>query len=246
MLVAYDGVDCDALQARSGASRLVAVDHCDSTMDLAHDLAAAGAAHGTVVVTEAQGAGRGRAGKSWVSAPGSGVWASVVLRPSGAAHGGVLSLRVGLELAARLDAHADGGVRLKWPNDLYRGDRKLAGILAEARWRGATLEWIVVGVGVNVRSPRVDPPVASLDAGTTRADVLVHVVQAVLAAGAFDGDLSADELQRFATRDLAAGREISAPLAGTVLGISPGGGLRVRTAAGDAIAVAGSMSFRTF
>ncbi len=245
LLAAYDGVARELLQARAGASELVIVDRCESTMDLAHDLASAGAVHGTAVVTEAQGAGRGRAGKTWVSAPGGGVWVSVVLRAPAAGSTGVLSLRVGLELAARLDARAGESLRLKWPNDVYRGDRKLSGILVEARWRGDALEWIVVGVGVNVHSPRVEPPVASLGARATRADVLVDVLQAVLMAGAATGDLSDDEVQQFAARDLAAGREISAPLAGTVLGISASGALRVRTAAGEALAVAGSMLFRT-
>lgn len=244
-LAAYDGVGCDALSARAGTAALLVVDRCDSTMDLAHDLAVAGASHGTAVVTEAQDSGRGRGGKSWVSAPGAGVWVSVVLRPAEVGPTGVLSLRVGLELASRLDARAGARVRLKWPNDVFLGDRKLGGVLAEARWRGNALEWIVVGVGVNVRSPRVDPPVASLGAAVSRADVLVDVLQAVLAAGAMPGVLSEDELQHFASRDLAVGREISAPLAGTVLGVSADGGLRVRTADGEAIAVAGSMLFRT-
>lgn len=245
-LMAYDGVSCDLLQRRAGSSRLLVVNRCASTMDLAHELAAAGATHGTVVVAEAQDGGRGRAGKAWVSPPEAGVWASVVLRVPAAGPNGVLSLRVGLELAARLDARTGDALKLKWPNDLYRGSLKLAGVLAEARWRGDSLEWIVVGVGVNVRDARVEPPVASLGESVARADVLVDVIQAVLAAAAAKGELSDAELQRFAARDLAAGRDIAAPLVGTVLGISASGGLRVRTADGDAIAVAGSMLFPTF
>jgi BirA family biotin operon repressor/biotin-[acetyl-CoA-carboxylase] ligase len=244
LLSAYDGVAVEALGARAGAASVVAVSTCSSTMDLAHESAAAGAPHGTVIVAESQGMGRGRSGKSWVSAPDAGVWTSIVLRPTEAFTGGVLSLRVGLALAERLDAYAGERVQVKWPNDLYLREAKLAGILAEARWRGAHLEWIVVGVGVNVRPAALDVPVASLGATVRRADVLVAVTAAVLdAAGAADV-LSADEMQRFASRDLAVSRVITAPLAGTVLGITADGGLRVRTADGDVVAVAGSLVFR--
>jgi biotin-[acetyl-CoA-carboxylase] ligase BirA-like protein len=245
LLTAYDGVAVEALGARSGAANLIALTDCGSTMDVAHERAAAGAAHGTVVVAEQQRLGRGRTGKAWTSSLGTGVWTSIVLRPPAAAAGGVLSLRVGLELAERLDALSPSRVQLKWPNDLYLGQGKLAGILTEARWRGAQLEWIVVGVGVNTTPAALEAPVASLDAGVGRPDVLVAVVQAVLAAAAAADCLSAAELQRYALRDLAVGREITAPLAGTVLGLTPDGGLQVRGAAGDAVAVAGSLVFRT-
>ena len=244
-LAAYDGVAVQALGERSGAASLIALSDCGSTMDVAHERAAAGAAHGTVVVADQQRGGRGRTGKSWASSPGTGVWTSIVLRPPAAAAGGVLSLRVGLELAERLDAYSPVRVQLKWPNDLYLGHGKLAGILAEARWRGAQLEWIVVGIGVNTRPTVLGVPVAALETGVRRADVLVAVVQAVLAAADAGASLSSAERLRYASRDLAMGREITAPLAGTVLGLSPDGGLQVRTVAGDAVAVAGSLVFRT-
>jgi BirA family biotin operon repressor/biotin-[acetyl-CoA-carboxylase] ligase len=244
-LAAYDGAPSDVLRARIGASRLVALQRCTSTMDIAHTLAVSGAPHGTVVVAEQQDAGRGRTGRTWTSPAGSGVWASVLLRPPLPQQGGVLSLRAGLALAERLDPLATSAVRLKWPNDLYLGEGKLAGILTEARWHGAQLEWIVVGIGVNVRAPSITTPVASLGATATCAGVLALVVQAALFAGAAHGELTEDELRRFALRDMAVGRPIEAPLDGTVLGITGTGGLRVRTADGEAVAVAGSLVFRT-
>jgi len=240
----YDGVPTDELRAQTGATLLIALQRCTSTMDIAHELAGSGAPHGTVVVAEQQDAGRGRTGKTWTSPAGSGVWASVLLRPPLAPQGGVLSLRTGLALAERLDAFASSAVQLKWPNDLYVGAGKLAGILTEARWRGDQLEWIAVGVGVNVRAPSLEVPVASLTATATCASVLAVVVQAALSAGAAQGELTDEELRRFALRDLAAGRAIRAPLVGTVLGITPSGGLQVRTGSGDAVAVAGSLEFR--
>ncbi len=244
-LTAYDGVPSDELRAQTGATLLIAVQRCTSTMDIAHELAGSGAPHGSVVVAEQQDAGRGRTGKTWTSPAGSGVWASVLLRPPLAPQGGVLSLRTGLALAERLDAFASSAVQLKWPNDLYVGGGKLAGILTEARWRGDQLEWIVAGVGVNMRAPSLEVPAASLTATATCASVLALLVQAALSAGAAQGELTDDELRRFALRDMAAGRAITAPLVGTVLGITPSGGLQVRTGTGDAVAVAGSLEFRT-
>jgi BirA family biotin operon repressor/biotin-[acetyl-CoA-carboxylase] ligase len=68
----------------------------------------------------------------------------------------LLSVRVGLAVARALDPHVPTPVRLKWPNDLMLGGRKLGGILCEARWQGAVLGWIAVGVGLNVRNPIPD------------------------------------------------------------------------------------------
>lgn len=245
VLSIYDVVPCEELRARSGAARLVAVERCTSTMDLTHQLAAEGALDGTVVVAEEQGAGRGRTGKSWVSTRGSGVWTSILIRRPLDAPGGVLSLRVGIELAGALDARATAPIQLKWPNDLFLADRKLAGVLTEARWRGDMLEWIVVGVGVNVRDPGAAVPTACLGAAQRTSDVLVDVVRAVLRAAMRRGELSATELATYAERDLSRGRAVSAPFEGTVLGITSRGGVQIRTRDGDAVAVAGSLVFRS-
>lgn len=244
-LAVYDDVPCELLCARAGAPRLVAVDHCASTMDLAHQCAIDGGPHGAVVVAEQQGAGRGRTGKTWTSVRGAGVWASVLLRHPATAPPGVLSLRVGIALADALDRHTPASIQLKWPNDLFLHGRKLAGILTEARWRGAVLEWIVVGVGVNLRESGAAPPVATLDPGSAPAVVLVDVIRSVLSAGALVGELSRDELASFARRDLALGRELTAPVQGRVVGIDSRGGIRVRTASGERVAMSGSLMFST-
>ncbi len=243
VLSMYGDVPCDVLQSRCGAARLVAVERCASTMDLTHQLAAEGAPHGMVVVAEEQGAGRGRTGKVWTSSRGAGVWTSILVRRPLEAPAGVLSLRVGLALAATLDARASGMIQLKWPNDLFLAQRKLAGVLTEARWRGDMLEWIVVGVGVNVRDPGADTPTAFLGDGQRQGDVLVDVVQSVLAAANQRGELTVAELAQYARRDMALGRLVTAPLQGTVLGITPRGGVAIRTSGGDAVAVAGSLVF---
>lgn len=244
VLATYDDASCDELRVRSGASQVIALEHCTSTMDITHQLAADGAPHATVVVANGQGAGRGRSGKVWQSASGAGVWTSVLLRTPADAPPGVLSLRVGLALAESLDAYADAAIQVKWPNDLLLRGRKLAGVLTEARWRGDVLEWIVVGVGVNVRHAVLDGESATLGSEARPSAVLVDIVRAVLVAATAQGELTAAEVSGFAARDFSVGKAVVEPLDGIVLGVSARGGVRVRTASGDAVAVSGSLVFR--
>lgn len=249
-LDAYHGVARGELAARCGAAQLVIVERCGSTMDLAHALASGAAPHGTVVVAHAQDAGRGRSGKAWASVHDAGVWASILLRRVTDAPPGVLSLRVGMALAAALEQLAPVQVGLKWPNDLYVDGGKVAGVLCEARWRGDALEHVVVGVGVNVIAPtgvQVDggAPLAALGAVAAHGDVLRAITHAVLASASAAGPLDAAELTAFASRDIAVHRRITSPVAGTVLGITAGGALRVQADDGRAHeAVAGSLTFQ--
>ena len=238
----YDGVPCDALAVRCRVPELRAVARCHSTMDLAHARAASGAGDGSVVVALEQTAGRGRTGNRWHSAADAGVWASVVVRQTDIGPNGVLALRTGLALGAALAPFTPDPPQLKWPNDVFVAGRKLAGILTEARWRGDRLEWLVVGVGVNVL-PDVATGSAALRPGTVRSDVLCAVVGAVRAAAQATGPLTDAELSAFAARDLAGGRRITGPVTGTVLGLSADGGLRVRTDMGDTVCLSGSLVF---
>lgn len=117
-----------------------------STNRVALDLARSGAPEGVVVVASSQTAGRGRRGRAWAAAPGSSLLASVLLRPRLGADR--LHLAVAAVALAAADACAAvAGFRpaVKWPNDLVVGDRKLAGVLAEAAG-----EAVAVGVGLNV------------------------------------------------------------------------------------------------
>jgi BirA family biotin operon repressor/biotin-[acetyl-CoA-carboxylase] ligase len=203
-----------------------------STLDEAHALAAAGAPAGTLVLADAQTAGRGRMGRTWASEPGAGLWLTVIERPRDAEALGVLSLRIGLALAPVLDPFADSRVRLKWPNDLYVGAKKLAGILAEARWRDGAPEWVAIGVGINVRAPVSEPAAAGLRVGVSRDEVLRQVVPAIRDAASRSGPLDTTELSAFASRDLARGRPCSEPVAGTVRGIDASGALLVDVVSG--------------
>jgi BirA family biotin operon repressor/biotin-[acetyl-CoA-carboxylase] ligase len=121
-------------------------DIVDSTNRYLLECAQGGAPEGVVAVADEQTAGRGRLGRSWVAPPGAALLASVLLRPALApAELHLVTLATAL---AALDVLPGSDARLKWPNDVVIGDRKLAGILAEVDGRGA----VVVGMGLNVRS----------------------------------------------------------------------------------------------
>ena len=126
-----------------------------STQDEARRLARAGAPHGHLVWANTQTSGRGRMARRWYSAPGSGLWFSVVLRPGRPAAAVVaLPLATGAAVGAALDRFAPGSIRLKWPNDVLLGGRKVAGILVEAQTHGGVVDHVVVGIGINLRRPR--------------------------------------------------------------------------------------------
>jgi BirA family biotin operon repressor/biotin-[acetyl-CoA-carboxylase] ligase len=141
-----DGVPAAELARRWGVPQCGLFRELGSTLDAVHEVAAQGAPAGTVVLAEAQTAGRGRDGRTWQS-PAGGVWLGVLLRPA-RAELGVMSVRVGLAVADAVDTLLGRPeTRLKWPNDVLLGERKLAGILCEGRWQGATVQWLAVGVG---------------------------------------------------------------------------------------------------
>lgn len=155
---------------------------------------------------------------------------TLVERPANTSGLDVLSLRVGLRAARALDRFAPEPVRLKWPNDLFVEGRKLAGILIEARWRESRLDWVAIGVGVNVCAPVDFPLAGSLDNGTRRIEVLTDLVPSLRLAAKAIGNLSSVELAEWDARDLARGRVCREPARGIVEGITSGGELLVALA----------------
>ncbi|MGH7701938.1 MAG: biotin--[acetyl-CoA-carboxylase] ligase [Gemmatimonadales bacterium] len=215
-----------------------------STLDVLHELAAQGAPDGTVVIADEQSNGRGARGHTWHS-PLGGLWLSILSRvgDSGAE---VLSLRVGLSVADTLDGL--GGLpkaRLKWPNDIMLEDRKVGGILCEARWQGGSVAWIAIGVGLNVRNP---VPAGLATPGTSlsvyRPELTPEVLIEPLAAGLGGGALAAkgpnltpEELRAFDERDWLRGRLLLQPEPGRARGIGADGALRVERPEGAIVAV---------
>jgi BirA family biotin operon repressor/biotin-[acetyl-CoA-carboxylase] ligase len=145
----------------------------DSTNSDALAAARSGAPNGAVWLADEQRVGRGRGDHAWESAPGEGLYVSVLLRPQiPAVRLPLLPLAAGL--AAAFAVHAVSGleVDLRWPNDLLIGSRKAGGILVESHTEGATVAFAVVGIGINVHQRGFDPslttPATSLDLGAGR------------------------------------------------------------------------------
>jgi BirA family biotin operon repressor/biotin-[acetyl-CoA-carboxylase] ligase len=160
----------------------------DSTNRVAMEMAEDGAKHGTVVIADEQTAGRGRMGRRWESPPGRNLYVSLLLRPSvPTADAPSLALVAGVALADAVEA-VGVPAALKWPNDLYCGGRKAAGILAEMASDARVVRHVVIGVGLNVNAVENDfPPdlrgtATSLRicAGRTfrRVDVLARMLEA--------------------------------------------------------------------
>jgi BirA family biotin operon repressor/biotin-[acetyl-CoA-carboxylase] ligase len=126
-----------------------------STNDVALGLAERGAGEGQCVIANAQSAGRGRHGRAWASPAGAGLYLSAVLRPLPHAIP-LLTIAAGLAVAEGIQSATGLMPRLKWPNDIYIGDRKLAGMLAEAG-----PDFVVLGVGINVLPAAYPPEIAA-------------------------------------------------------------------------------------
>jgi len=226
----FDGLTSRELAEMLGLPRVELMESTTSTLDVAHRLAADGCRSGTLVIANHQTAGRGRSGGKWTSQSARGLWLTIVERPVDVSGLEVLALRVGLRIARALDRFAAEPVRLKWPNDLYVDDKKLAGILIEARWRESRLEWVAIGVGVNVTAPDDLPLAGELDPGTRRLEVLEDLIPAIRSASICAGKLKPIELIEWNARDIARGRQCSEPARGIVEGISEDGELLVALA----------------
>lgn len=204
-----------------------------STMDVLHQMAAEGAPAGTVVIAGEQLEGRGSRGRSWHS-PVGGLWLSVLFRPAGAGAAEVISLRVGLAVADAMES-LDVSVQVKWPNDLMLEERKVGGVLCEARWQGETLGWVAVGIGMNIRNPiptDLSPTavtLAEMCPGITVDMVADALVPRLRGIGLDAGRLTEEELERFSGRDWLRGRRLRAPVGGTAAGLRDDGALLVRT-----------------
>jgi len=131
----------------------------DSTNARARELAEAGAPHGTVVSADEQTAGRGRQGRTWTAPPGKSLLYSAILRPLDERHR-LLPLSAPLAVCETAEELAPGTeCAIKWPNDIWIDNRKLAGVLIEAHmsgrssWGGDAAPqdgWAVIGVGLNL------------------------------------------------------------------------------------------------
>ena len=143
------------LKTRAVGCRVHAYESTDSTMDLSHRLAASGEPEGSVVITELQNKGRGRMGRVWASPRGTGLYFSILFRPklpvSRVPH---LTLVAAVAVADAIGITTGLRPDLKWPNDLLIDGKKICGILTELNAEINRVNYVVLGVGINVNTPK--------------------------------------------------------------------------------------------
>jgi len=162
----------------------------ESTNTEALQLAQQDAPEGTVVIAEAQSAGRGRLDRSWESPPSMNLYLSVILRPAVPAQSAsLIPLAVGLAVADVISQYCPGQVRLKWPNDVLVGGKKICGILAEMRTKAKRVAFVIAGIGVNINMKKLHFPRELRETATSlqietaleidRLDVAVRLLEAL-------------------------------------------------------------------
>lgn len=123
----------------------------DSTNTKACELALQGAGEGTVIIAEAQEKGRGRLGRSWFSPPFLNLYLSVILRPKIPAHQAtLLTLMAAVATADAVEEISGLIPMIKWPNDIFLGGRKVAGLLNELHSGMDQVHFVILGIGVNL------------------------------------------------------------------------------------------------
>ena len=151
--------------------KLVVFDELDSTNRTAKELAAAGAEEGTIVIARTQTHGRGRFDRVWQS-PEGGVYLSMILRPTVPAEKtSLLPFVAALALSTTLESYGVHAA-IKWPNDVRVNGKKIAGILLESEVKGQTVNYVVIGVGVNLN---IDLTMLSSDLQTRSTSLLSAV-----------------------------------------------------------------------
>lgn len=206
----------------------------DSTNLRARSLALAGAPHGTLVTAWEQTAGRGRQGRAWTAPPGRSLLMSLVLREP--------PPLLPLLTAVAVSDVCGPGAQIKWPNDVWLGGRKVAGILVEGRPQE---HWAVAGIGLNVAVREADFPEELRSHATgmgLEPEDVERVLAALLEALAARLDDPAGALAAWRSRDALRGRSITwNGGSGTADGVDEDGRLVVVTAAGHATLDAGEV-----
>ncbi|MDR0997191.1 MAG: biotin--[acetyl-CoA-carboxylase] ligase [Zoogloeaceae bacterium] len=250
----------DLILARLGTDAprfaLEVVESCASTNTLLQERAANGAPSGTVLIAERQTAGRGRLGRSWFAAPEQSLAFSFLHRRHGDLAGlAGLSLAVGVAVARALEALGVTGLGLKWPNDVFLRDKKLAGILIET---SADKEGVsaVIGIGLNLVAPDLpEVSAAGLADGIAvvpeRAELLAALVGELgRTLAAFDAEGLAAVKDAWQARHIWQDQAVRliendrTVVEGICRGIDTEGALLVQTPAGISRFLAGDLSLR--
>lgn len=230
-----------------------------STNTAAWKMAEDGAPEGTLIVADRQTAGRGRMGRNWHSPPRVGLWFSLVLRPKIApAQAPGLSLLSALVFSQTLQSHCRIEAKIKWPNDCQIAGKKVAGILTELSSELDLINFVIVGIGLNVNQTKNDFPTVLRTKATSlfletekkwhRAELLADFLQSFEESYLqFREKGIAPLIKKIESRmtllgqkvKLAVGKEV---ITGKVAGLAEDGALLLETRSGTYRAISGEVS----
>ncbi len=223
--------------------QLKVFDEINSTNTAAKELASGGAPHGTAVVADTQTMGRGRLGRTFVSPAGTGIYLSVILHPDLELEAtSMMTIAASVAVAEAIEELTGVPVQIKWVNDIYLGGKKICGILTEASLglEMKSLDYAVIGIGVNVRSVRGEFDSELIQTATSIEDETGLVIDRnALCAAILDRlEVYTDDLRDrsflkgYRRRELLTGNDITAmvgsqPFTGKATGIDGNGNLIV-------------------
>jgi BirA family biotin operon repressor/biotin-[acetyl-CoA-carboxylase] ligase len=229
----------------------------DSTNACAKKLANAGTPEGTVVIADYQSAGRGRMGRTWQGEAGNSLLFSAIIRPTLDTNKiGLLPLFAAAGVALTIEAVTDMHCECKWPNDILLNGRKCGGILMESTFQQNTLNYVIIGIGLNVNQKsfgeELDSKATSLSRECGKEFDRRDFFQRLMASleslytdvkiGNFD-----TTLRLWKSHAVIFGKQISLTQAGKeidgcAIALTDDGGLIVETAAGQQVFYAGDVT----
>lgn len=226
-------------------------DSLESTNRTAKEMAVAGALHGTVIIADCQTAGRGRHNRSFYSPAGKGLYMSMILHPSQFRLDTptLITALCAVAVCRAVEAVCERSPQIKWVNDLFLDGKKICGILTEAvtDFESGTIEWIVVGIGINLTTQEDDFPVelretagalfAGAPLGATRNRLAAQIIEQVLALESVSRtELLADYKQRlFMLGELVTVLDAKGPYRALAVDIDDAGRLIVKTENGKTV-----------
>jgi len=156
-----------------GCKEICIFQETDSTNIQAFKIASNGAPEGSIVIAECQTGGKGRFGRKWVSPSGKNLYLSIIVRPDiPAQFAPKLTLVTAVALSDTLEAAGAKNHMIKWPNDILFNDKKISGILTEMKGGSDRVDFIIIGVGVNLNSSQDDYTVEIKDSAVSLKDIL--------------------------------------------------------------------------
>ena len=230
----------------------------DSTNTEAKRCSMQGAVHGTVFVADEQTGGKGRLGRKWISPPGTGLWFTLLLRPDcSPAEAANMTLISGLAVCRAIRNLYGLDARIKWPNDIVLGSKKLSGMLLEMSTEENQVDYVLAGIGVNANTGSFPEEIAykatslQLACGhdIRRAELLAAILNEFEPLLELHRDHQVSRImQDYRELCVSIGRQVSAQrpdglLTGTATDITPAGELVIRTPEGkDEVIFTGEVS----